>query len=104
MDGSGHTEPRPLSMLFCVDEPELGGETLFVSGDEALANLDEGMRALAERMLVHYCLGGGGSDSEDEEEDEPEDEQHQQQQQQQQQQQHQHQHQHQHQQVGFCIP
>ena len=46
-------------MLFCVDEPEVGGETLFVSGYEALANLDEGMRAVAERMLVHYCLGGG---------------------------------------------
>ena len=56
-------------MLYCVNEPDVGGETLFVSGYEALANLEEGMRAVAERMLVHYCLGGGGSDSEDEDED-----------------------------------
>ena len=49
-------------MLYCVDEPEVGGETLFVSGYEALANLEEGVRALAERVLVHYCLGGGGGD------------------------------------------
>ena len=60
-------------MLFCVDEPEVGGETLFVSGYEALANLDEGVRALAERMLVHYCLGGGGGDSDDEHDDDEED-------------------------------
>ena len=75
MDGSGHTEPRPLSMLYCVDEPEVGGETLFVSGYEALANLEEGVRALAERMLVHYCLGGGGGDSDDEDDDEHDQEQ-----------------------------
>ena len=50
-----------------------------MSGYEALANLEEGVRAVAERMLVHYCLGGGGGDSDDEHDDEHDQEQQQQQ-------------------------
>ena len=56
VDGSGHEEPRPLSMLYCVEAPEVGGETLFMSGYQALRNLDEQTRAVAERVAVHYCL------------------------------------------------
>ena len=60
-----------MSMLYCVGAPEIGGETLFMSGYQALENLDEETRAVAERVKVHYCLPerGGGSDSDSDDED-----------------------------------
>ena len=56
-DAAGHEEPRPLSMLYCVESPEAGGETLFLNGAAVLEQLEPGMRAVAERLLVHYCQG-----------------------------------------------
>ena len=38
-DAAGHEEPRPLSMLYCVESPEVGGETLFLNGAAVLEQL-----------------------------------------------------------------
>ena len=56
-DASGHEDPRPLSMLYCMESPEDGGETLFLNGALALAQLEPAMRAVAQRLRVHYCQG-----------------------------------------------
>ena len=56
-DAAGHVDPRPLSMLYCVESPEVGGETLFLNGTKALEQLGPETRAVAERLLVHYCQG-----------------------------------------------
>ncbi len=56
-DAAGHEDPRPLSMLYCVESPEVGGETMFLNGATALAQLKPAMRAVAERLIVHYCQG-----------------------------------------------
>ena len=56
-DAAGHQDPRPLSMLFCLESPEVGGETLFLNGATAVAQLEPTMRTVAERLMVHYCQG-----------------------------------------------
>jgi taurine dioxygenase len=64
VDGSGVDSStgrhRPISMLYCLEAPDAGGETLYLSGYHALEQLDAATRALAEQLTVHYGVETGG--------------------------------------------
>jgi len=68
LDGN-HSGQRPLSMLYSLEAPECGGETLFFSGYGALDRLPPELLRVAEVGQVHYRgshSGDGGSESDEE--------------------------------------
>lgn len=57
-DSSYEAEPAAITMLYGIEVPEVGGETLFASSRFAYDALDEAMQARIEPMMGIHVLGG----------------------------------------------